>query len=100
MGWRECTAGPGGSWYRGWRLAMNFDEWIQYGWEKGWCGPPLCINHDGFPYSEDEDEDMNEGGDPCMHFVRLYEDQDQRLSIELNDSPTNWRASNMGWTRG
>jgi hypothetical protein len=30
----------------------------------------------------------------------LYEDHDHRLAVESNDSPTNWRASNIGWERG
>lgn len=79
---------------------MRFDDWIKLGWDNGWCGPALCLSHDGFPYSDDEDEELNEGHDPCMHFIRLYENMDHRLGIEMNDGPTNWRASNQGWTRG
>ena len=79
---------------------MTQYEWLKLGWEKGWCGPSLCLPHDGFPLSADEEQEYDEGGDPCMHFVRLYEHDTHRLSIEANDSPTNWRASNMGWERG
>jgi hypothetical protein len=78
---------------------MTFEEWSKYGWEQGWCGPPLCLSHDGFPFTEEEDEWQIDGGDPCVHFIRLYEDETQRLSIEDKDSPTNWRASNQGWKR-
>jgi len=49
--------------------------------------------------SMDEDEEFCEGGDPCIHVVRMYDDHIHRLAIESNDSPTNWRASNMGWSR-
>lgn len=81
-------------------MAMTFDEWAEYGWKQGWCGPPLCLAHDGFPFSEDENEYYDEGGDPCQHFIRLYENDEHREAIEEVDSPTNWRASNMGWKRG
>lgn len=79
---------------------MTQYEWIKLGWEKGWCGPPVCLTHDGLPLAADEEDSYDEGYDPCVHFVRLYEDQEHRLAVEANDAPTNWRASNQGWTRG
>lgn len=78
---------------------MTQEEWLRYGWEMGWCGPPLCLPHDGFPFTPDEDEFYDEGDDPCLHFVRLYEDRIQRLGIEINHDATNWRADNRGWKR-
>ena len=78
---------------------IDHESWLQYGWEMGYCGPPVCYVHDGLPMSMDEDEEFCEGSDPCIHIVRMYDDHIHRLAIESNDSPTNWRASNMGWTR-
>ena len=78
---------------------MGQEEWFEYGWKKGWCGPPVCYTHDGLPLSEDEMDEWADGADPCIHIVRLYEDHDHRLSIESADAPTNWRASNQGWER-
>ena len=78
---------------------MTADEWLKYGWDRGYCGPPVCINHDGFPTDEEEEEAWSEGYDPCMHLVRLYEDQEQRRRIEEYHSPSEWRASNQGWVR-
>lgn len=78
---------------------MGQEEWLEYGWKKGWVGPPVCYTHDGLPLSDDEMAEWAEGDDPCIHVLRLYEDQDHRLSIESNDSPTLWRASNRGWDR-
>ena len=78
---------------------MTFDEWAEHGWRQGWCGPPLCLAHNGFPFSEEEDDWYVDGGDPCSHFIRLYEDKIQRLDVERNHEATNWRASNMGWKR-
>ncbi len=72
---------------------MTFDEWITYGIEKGWCGPPVCYTHDGLPMSEQEYAEFDEGQDPCTHVVRMYEDIDMKKQIEDNHSPSQWRNS-------
>ena len=72
---------------------MTFDEWIAYGIEKGWCGPPVCYTHDGLPMSEQEYAEFDEGQDPCTHIVRMYEDIDMKKEIEDNHSPSQWRNS-------
>jgi hypothetical protein len=74
-------------------MDMTFDEWITYGIEKGWCGPPVCYTHDGLPMSEQEYAEFDEGQDPCTHVVRMYEDIDMKKSIEDNHSPSQWRNS-------
>lgn len=80
-------------------VELEHEEWLEYGWRMGWVGPPVCYGHDGLPLSADEMDEWADGDDPCIHILRLYEDHDHRLSIESNDSPTLWRASNRGWTR-
>lgn len=77
----------------------DFNEWMEFGWKMGWVGPVVCYTHDGLPLSEDESTEFDEGSDPCIHVLRAYEDQDHRLAVESQDSPTNWRASNQGWER-
>lgn len=74
-------------------MDVTFDEWITYGIEKGWCGPPVCYTHDGLPMSEQEFAEFDEGQDPCTHIVRMYEDIEMKKSIEDNHSPSNWRNS-------
>ena len=74
-------------------MDLTFDEWISYGIEKGWCGPPVCYTHDGLPMSEQEYAEFDEGQDPCTHVVRMYEDIDMKKSIEDNHSPSQWRNS-------
>jgi hypothetical protein len=74
-------------------MDMTFDEWITYGIEKGWCGPPVCYTHDGLPMSEQEYAEFDEGQDPCTHVVRMYEDIDMKKEIEDNHSPSQWRNS-------
>jgi len=74
-------------------MDLTFDEWITYGIEKGWCGPPVCYTHDGLPMSEQEYAEFDEGQDPCTHVVRMYEDIDMKKEIEDNHSPSQWRNS-------
>jgi hypothetical protein len=76
---------------------MDFDTWARIGYESGWCSPPMCYTHDGPPFTATEDEEMNEGNDPCIHVVRLYETVDQKKGCEANNSAAVWRASNLGW---
>jgi hypothetical protein len=69
---------------------MNFDEWVKYGLDNNWCGPAVCYTHDGLPTSQAEDDEFEEA-DPCLHIIRLYEDEDQKKAIEENHSPSLWR---------
>jgi len=55
-------------------MDLTFEEWMTYGIEKGWCGPPVCYTHDGLPMSEQEYAEFDEGQDPCAHVVRMYDD--------------------------
>lgn len=77
-------------------MSMSFDEWLRFGFEQGWCGPSVCETHDGLPVSEAE-VDAFEDGDPCVHVVRLYEDEVVKAAVEAYHSPSVWRASNQGW---
>lgn len=73
----------------------NFEEWLRTGVENGWCGPSVCYTHDGLPTSEAEDNEFEEN-DPCIHVIRLYEDEETKLGVEANHSPSVWRATNRG----
>ncbi|MFZ9715859.1 MAG: hypothetical protein ACO3CH_00180 [Ilumatobacteraceae bacterium] len=70
---------------------IDFDEWIAIGISKGWCGPPVCYTHDGLPTTAAEDEEFEDGSDPCMHIIRLYEDGAHQQAVADNHSPTTWR---------
>jgi len=50
---------------------MDFDQWLKYGIDNGFCTDQFCNTHDGFPMSEAEELEWEEGGDPCTHMVRL-----------------------------
>lgn len=78
---------------------MDFDQWLSYGIEQGWCGAPVCETHDGFPMSQEEYEIMDEDGEPpCMHMIRLYESPEHRDEVEEAHSPSQWRKLN--WFSG
>lgn len=68
-------------------MDLDFDEWMSFGIEKGWCGPPVCNTHDGLPLSETE-YDLE---DECIHIIRLYDDKEMKDAVEENHSPSYWR---------
>jgi hypothetical protein len=70
---------------------MKFDKWLQKGIDNNWCGPAICSTHDGIPTNEEEDEEFEYGGDPCLHVVRLYENIEHKKTIEYNHPPSVWR---------
>jgi len=70
---------------------MTQAEWYDYGLEKGFIGPAVCQTHDGAPTTLQEDEEYEEGGDPCIFVIRMYEDEEHRKAIEENHSPSVWR---------
>lgn len=78
-------------------MEKTFDEWLQEGISLGFCGPAVCSTHDGLPTSADEDEEF-ETGDPCIHVLRLYEDETVKQAVEENHAPSVWRATNSGYT--
>jgi hypothetical protein len=51
---------------------MDYDEWLHFGVEKGYCSRPVCDTHDGLPNTEEESQEWEEGHDPCIPAVRLW----------------------------
>lgn len=71
---------------------LNFYDWAMAGMARGWCGPPVCDTHDGLPTSAEEDVMMwDEGDDICIHIIRLYHDESERIAVEENHAPSTWR---------
>jgi hypothetical protein len=75
---------------------VDFDEWVSYGMTQGWCGPAVCVPHDGVPTSVEEEDAYDEGDDPCVHIIRLYPDAETKTAVESSHSPSVWRATNAG----
>lgn len=91
---RDCTA-PIGTVCGDMACLLHGSEvWLRFGWERGWCGPPVCATCDGVPATEDEFEDQT-----CIHVLRLYEDGHVARRVETEHAPSLWRASNRGWVR-
>jgi hypothetical protein len=76
----------------------EFSEWLQEGLTLGFVGPAICHTHDGLPLSETEDVEFEDGGDPCIHILRLYEDKETKQAVEQSHSPSIWRATNSNFT--
>lgn len=70
---------------------MDIDEWLAVGYAAGYCGPVLCYTHDGPPLTEDEENEFNDGGDPCLAVLRVYPDIETKTAVEKNHSPSEWR---------
>lgn len=70
---------------------VSFDEWMKIGITEGYTGAPICSTHDGIPMTPEEEQEFEEGGDPCVHVLRLYESLEDKASIEENHSPSIWR---------
>jgi hypothetical protein len=71
------------------------EDWIRFGIEQGFCGPPVCATHDGLPTTAEEDEAWLEDEDICQHVIRPYASQVEKDAIEENHSPSVWRDT---WT--
>lgn len=74
--------------------AHDFEDWLHTGLCAGYVGPPVCATHDGIPSSADEDNQFEQGFDPCLHIMRLYTDAAAKRDIESNHAPSVWRATN------
>lgn len=88
-------AAPGG--FTEHDVLLHFHDWVMMGNQAGWCGPPVCLTHDGPPMSIFELDDWLKGvtmGDPdddercCVHVIRLYDDQEHRAEVEATHGPS------------
>ena len=51
---------------------MTLYEWLQYGIDKGYCSDAVCATHNGLPDTDEEMQEWEYGGDPCMSAVRIW----------------------------
>ena len=54
------------------RLDLTFHDWLALGEMMGFCSAAVCETHDCLPMTEEEQEEFEEGNDPCVLAVRLY----------------------------
>ena len=76
-------------------MGRSFDKWMTEGINRGFCGPPVCVLHDGVPTTGEEDAALWDGEEPCHHVVRMYPDAEVRFEVEENHPPSIWRNT---WT--
>ena len=69
----------------------DYGDWLKHGMDMGWVGPAVCVSHDDIPTSEEEDAQVEEGGDPCLWVIRVYDSPEHRKDVEDNHSPSVWR---------
>lgn len=48
-------------------------QWLKIGYDNGWISDAFCQTHDGVPWSEEEEAEWEDGGDPCALCFRFYE---------------------------
>jgi hypothetical protein len=70
---------------------MGFDLWLEVGIRRGFISPPVCQTHDGTPVSLGEEMEWEDGGDPCIYVMRLYDSIATKREIELHSTVAQWR---------
>ncbi|NBT76274.1 MAG: hypothetical protein EBT15_09975 [Betaproteobacteria bacterium] len=63
---------------------MTFGEWLEIGERNGFCTGVHCYFHDTLPLTASEDEEIDDGGDPCIHVIRVIDDPVLRQQIKEN----------------
>lgn len=63
---------------------MEYQEWYELGRQQGFISPAVCSTHDGIPMSDEEIALFDDGDDPCIHVLRLYEDKEKAAQVEPN----------------
>jgi hypothetical protein len=53
-------------------IDLEFDAWVAYGVDKGFCTFPLCETHDGVPVTSAEMDEFDEFGEMCVPVLRLW----------------------------
>lgn len=72
-------------------MSDEFADWMRLGIDRGWCGAPVCLTHDGIPTTAAEDLEFDSGDDICITMCRVYSNAAEQRDVESNHAPTNWR---------
>lgn len=54
--------------------SISFVEWINLGIKNGWASDIVCYTHDGPQMTDEEVELWDDGQDPCMFMIRVWDD--------------------------
>lgn len=50
----------------------DFLAWVEEGKKKGWVSAPICATHEGLPNTKKEENEWEEGDDPCILGMRVW----------------------------
>lgn len=64
---------------------MERDNWLLFGIQAGWVGPPLCHDHDTKPPV------FESGG--CEVYIRMYKSQQEKEFVESNHQPSDFATN-------
>lgn len=53
---------------------LTFEEWLEFGFGKGWVSAPYCGTHEGPELTKEEEAEFDKGEDPCIVEMRLTQD--------------------------
>lgn len=54
---------------------MDFNTWLNFGIDQKYIDPPVCNTHEGVRLFEEEEQEFEDGGDPCIPVMRLRDDE-------------------------
>ena len=46
--------------------------WLNFGMKQNWISAPTCSTHEWLDMTEEELEEVDEGGDPCIIAIRVW----------------------------
>lgn len=52
---------------------MKFYEWLKIGIDNEWVSDVVCDTHEGVPMTDEEMSKWDEGEDPCILAIRVWE---------------------------
>lgn len=50
----------------------EFVQWLNRGIDMKWISSPVCATHNGLPNTEEEENEWEEGYDPCVIGLRVW----------------------------
>jgi len=59
----------------------QFEDWLKVGIEAKWISVPDCTTHNGFPMRDWEEDQFEQGYDPCIVATRIWRDGYQHLTM-------------------
>ena len=57
-------------------INLTLEEWVRYGMAQGYCTDIVCDTHSGVEMTDQENEEWDEGFDPCIPVIRIWHNDD------------------------